>query len=99
MDGVKTIVCRPYEQGARKYYRKRDGSWALAYELEPDVIEFGRLVAVPDRTALDTYEDALWRARAAFRGHLGLSDVDDAFAVFEASVDAAFEALREALKP
>jgi hypothetical protein len=98
MDETRIIVCRPDLQGARKYYRKRDGSWAIAYELQPGVIKFGRLVSVPDRTALDHYEDALWRARAAFRGHLGASDVDSAFAVLEASVDAAPEALRQALK-
>ena len=84
MDRVKTIVCRPGGQGARKLYKKRDGSWVLTCELQPGVIEFGRLVAVPDRTALDAYEDALWRTRAAFRGHLGAGDADDAFAVFEA---------------
>jgi hypothetical protein len=67
MDETRIIVCRPDLQGARKYYRKRDGSWAIAYELRPGVIKFGRLVSVPDRTALDHYEDALWRARAAFR--------------------------------
>jgi hypothetical protein len=31
----------------------------IAVELEPGVIEFGKLVVVPGRTILDAYEDAL----------------------------------------
>lgn len=98
MDDVKGIVRRRDGQGARKYYRKRDGSWALAIELQPGVIEFGRLVLVPDKTALDAYESAVGRARKALRTVLDAGDGDNALAIFQAAVDAAFEALREALR-
>ena len=54
-------------QSARKRYRKRDGSWVIAISIAPNVIEFGKFIAVPDRTVLDAYEDALGRARAALR--------------------------------
>ena len=44
----KVIHRRRDGQGAtRKYYRKKDGSLALAIEIAPGVIEFGRLVVSP----------------------------------------------------
>jgi hypothetical protein len=85
-------------QSARKRHRKRDGSWVIAISIAPNVIEFGKLVVVPDRTILDAYEDALGRARAALRAGIEAGDIDNAIAIFEASVNAAFELLREALK-
>ena len=62
-------------QGAtRKYYRKKDGSLALAIEIAPDVIEFGKLITVRDRTILDAFEDALRRSRAALRAGIEAGD-------------------------
>ena len=98
MDGTRPSICRSAGQDARKIYRKSDGTFAVAVETAPNVIEFGRLVLVPDRTALDVYEDALWRARKALKTGLGAGDVDEALAIFEAALDAAFEVLREAFK-
>jgi hypothetical protein len=93
----KVIYRRRGGQGAtRKYYRKKDGSLALVIEIETDVFEFSRLVAVPDRTILDAYEDALRRARAALRTGVEAGDTLIAVA-FEAAVDAALGLLREAL--
>ncbi len=59
MDGTRPSIYRSAGQDARKIYRKSDGTFAVAVEIAPNVIEFGRLVLVPDRTALDVYEDAL----------------------------------------
>jgi hypothetical protein len=98
MDGTRPSICRSAGQDARKIYRKSNGTFAVAVEIAPNVIEFGRLVLVPDRTALDVYEDALRRARKALKTGLGASDVDAALAIFEAALDAAFEVLREAFK-
>jgi hypothetical protein len=98
MDERKVILHRRDGQGAtRKYYKKKDGSLALVIEIETDVFEFGRLVAVPDRTVLDAYEDALGRARAALRAGVEAGDTFIALAVFEAAVDAATALLREGL--
>ena len=99
MDERKVILHRRDGQGATsKYYKKRDGSFAVAIEIAPDVIEFGRLIAVPDRTVLDAYEDALGRARAALRAGVEAGDTLIALAVFEAAVDAALALLREGLR-
>jgi predicted RNase H-like HicB family nuclease len=98
VDGAKVIPHRSDGQGARKRYRKRDGSWVIAVELEPGVIEFGRLIAVRDRDVFDAYEDALARARAALRTGVDAGDAHNALAAFEATVDAALALLREALK-
>jgi hypothetical protein len=99
VDGNKVIHRRRDGQGAtRKYYLKRDGSLALAVEIAPNVVEFGRLVAVPDRTPPDHYEDALWVARKALKTGLAAGEVDEALAIFEAALDAAFGVLREALR-
>ena len=85
-------------QGAtRKYYRKKDSSLALAIEIAPGVIEFGKLIAVPDRTIVDAYEDAIGRSRAALRTGVEAGDTLIALAVFEAAVDAALALLREGL--
>ena len=59
MDGTRPSICRSAGQDARKIYRKSDGTFAVAVEFAPNVIEFGQLVLVPDRTTLDVYEDAL----------------------------------------
>ena len=75
----KTIICR--SAGARRaqvFTESPTASFAVAVEIAPNVIEFGRLVLVPDRTALDVYEDALWRARKALKTGLGAGDVDEA---------------------
>jgi hypothetical protein len=99
MDEGKFIVRRRDGQGAtRKYYRKKDGTFAVAYEIAPNVVEFGRLIGIPDKTAIDVYESALWRARAALRAGIEADDAQNALAIFEAAVDAAFELLREAPK-
>ncbi len=88
---------RDGQGGLRKYYRKKAGSLALTIEIEPNVIEFGRLVIIRDRTILDGFEDALKRARAALRASLVVGDADEAVAVFEADTDAALALLREGL--
>jgi hypothetical protein len=97
VDRGRVIYRRHDGQGVRKYYRKHDGSWVLARELQPGVIEFGRLVIIRDRTILDGFEDALNRARAALRAGLVAGDADEALAVFEANTDAALALLRESL--
>ena len=79
----------------RKYYRKKDGSLALAVEIAPGVIEFGKLIPVPDRTIIDAFEDALGRARAALRTGVEAGDTLIALAVFEAAQDEALTLLRE----
>ena len=66
---------RDGQGGLRKYYRKKDGSLALTIEIEPNVIEFGRLVIIRDGTILDGFEDALKRARAALRASLVVGDL------------------------
>ena len=103
MDERKVILHRRDQQGGvRKYYKKRDGSFAVAIEIAPDVFEFGKLIAVPDRTVLDAYEDALGH-RAALRTGVEAGDTLIALAVFEAAVDAALalprEGLSEGLEP
>jgi hypothetical protein len=99
MDEGKVIVRRRDGQGAtRKYYRKKDGSLALVIEIGAGVFEFGRLVLIPSRTVLDAYEDALGRARAVLRAGIEAGDAQNALAIFEAAVDLALEALREALR-
>ena len=85
-------------QGAtRKYYRKKDGSLAVVIEIEAAVFEFGKLIAVPDRTIINAFEDALRRSRAALRTGVEAGDTLMALAVFEAAVDAALGLLREGL--
>ena len=79
----------------RKYYRKKDGSLAVVIEVGAGVFEFGRFVAVPDRTILDAYEDALRRACAALRAGIDAGDTDKALAAFEAAAGAAQALLRE----
>ena len=92
----KVIHRRRDGQGAtRKYYRRKDGSLALAIEIAPGVIEFGRLVVVPRRTIIDAFEDALGQARAALRTGVEAGDTLIALAVFEAAQDAAVTLLRE----
>lgn len=86
---------RDGQGAARKYYRKKDGSLALVIEIGAGVFEFGRLVAVPDRTILDAYEDALRRACAALRAGIDAGDTDKALAAFEAAAGAAQALLRE----
>ena len=77
MDETKNNHRAADGQGAtRKYYRKKDGSLAVAIEIGAGVFEFGRLVPVPDRTILDAYEDALGRARAALRAGIDAGDTD-----------------------
>ena len=88
---------RDGQGGLRKYYRKKDGSLALTIEIEPNVIEFGKLIAVPDRTIIDAFEDALRRSRAALRTGVEAGDTLIALAVFEVAVDAALTLLREGL--
>ena len=99
MDTGKTSVSRRDGQGARKYYKKRDGSFAVVIEIATGVFEFGRLIAIPDRTILDGYEDALGRARARLRAGIAAGDTDNALAAFGAAQDAALALLREAFEP
>lgn len=75
-------------QGAPKLFRKRDGRFVAVHD-EAGVTWLGNR-----HTALARDKDALCRARAAFQ-----DDLATAFALFDARVDAAFEALRKALRP
>ena len=59
------------------------------------MIEFGKLVPVPDRTIIDAFEDALGRACAALRTGVEAGDTLIALAVFEAAQDEALTLLRE----
>ena len=86
MDMGKVIHLRRDGQGAtRKYYKKNDGSLALAVEIAPNAIEFGQLIVVPHRSILDAFEDALGRARGALRAGLEAGDTLIALAAFEAA--------------
>ena len=98
MDKGKVIYRgRDGQGGLRKYYRKKDGSLALTIEIEPNVIEFGRLVIIRDRTILDGFEDALRRARAALRAGLVAGDQMRPSRSSRPTTDAALALLREGL--
>jgi hypothetical protein len=49
-------------QGAVKVFRRRDGSWVVAFD-EDGVTRIGKLTVVPDRAELDRCEAALQDAR------------------------------------
>ena len=52
-DGVLTHSSSAI-QGALKVFRRRDGSWVVAYG-EDGVTRIGKLTIVPDRTDLDRF--------------------------------------------
>jgi hypothetical protein len=96
-------------QGAPRVYQRRDGGWVVAHD-EDGVTFIGKLTIVPDRTALDRYEDALSNARNALeyavRGAVGGTiasasheALEDAFAAYDFNTFHALEALRKARKP
>jgi hypothetical protein len=86
------------EQGAPRVYQRRDGGWVVAHD-EDGVTFVGKLTLVPDRTALDRYEDALQDARKMLQDGVAAGVADDAFALFDFRIFHALEALREALRP
>jgi lipoate-protein ligase A len=98
-------------QAASKVFRRRDGGWAVAHD-EDGVTFIGRLVIVPDRTALDEFENAIQFARdqlkAAMRVVASVEPdarpvnyeiLEGAFAEYDFRMARALEVLREAMRP
>jgi hypothetical protein len=92
-------------QGAVKVFRRRDGSWVVAYA-QDGVTRIGKLTVVPDRTDLDRFETALQDARNTLRAATlaiaaeGLcvaeahEEIEIAFARYDLDAFHATEALR-----
>ena len=108
MDDSESTHCLSVGQGAPRVYQRRDGGWVVAHD-EDGVTFIGKLTIVPDRTALDRYEDALSNARDALehavRSAVGgavasasHTALEDAFAAYDFNAFHALEALRKALK-
>jgi hypothetical protein len=98
MDGRESTHRSSAEQGTPRVYQRRDGGFVVAHD-EDGVTFIGTLVVVPDRTALDHFEDALSSARQMLPHGVAVGVADDAFALFDIRVDAALKALGRALKP
>jgi hypothetical protein len=97
MDEIKTTHSANAGQGTLWVHRRCDGSWNIIRD-EGSVAFIEKLTIVPDRTAVDRFEDALSSARKMSQEGVAAGLADDAFALFDCRLGAALEALREAFK-
>jgi hypothetical protein len=99
VDKVESTNRSSAGQGAPRVLRRRDGSWAAAFE-ENGVVRIGKLVVVCEQTALDEFGHRLESALAVLKRAIAPQDFTELepFARCNCEVAQALEALTEAMR-